>query len=117
MSSESGKASAPVDRVVRREAGSRIVDRMEHHHRYGALEDIPVLVDAVKSLISCVYGLPESVAAMEQRLRAAGHSNDNHIEGWFSPDLEKEFGGAPPAELLGYVEARRERQATPVWPR
>ena len=91
---------------------TRIVDRMDHLG--GSVEDIPVLVNAVKSLIGYAYYLQQKIHSMEMRLQSFGQPNDGGTECWISVDLAQEFGVDPPSELLDYVEARRLRLAIPA---
>ena len=83
---------------------SRIVDRMDHNHRCGTVEDIPVLVDAIKGLISNVYYLREQIGNLEQHFAVLGHPVQYPARVWLSHVLANEFGVELPVELAESIE-------------
>lgn len=71
----------------------RIVDRIK---RVGSAEDIPILVDAIRGLISHINDTDQLIRHIDHRLEILGEPTQLG-QVWISPDLCQMFGVVPPS--------------------
>ena len=67
--------------------------------RVGTVEDIPILVDAVKALIEISYRQSELIRHMDRRLALLGEPSQLSYH-YVSAALAQEFGVVPPTDLV-----------------